>query len=406
MFLFLLIATCLSEETGLLKGVTNQHNFYRCRHGSPFIVWDDDLQASAALHAKARQDLDCTPERASTSNGQNLLWSHAVNRVGRTTVDIWYSDNGRYTTAISDMYAEYYQVIWKSSLKVGCAVATCPLIQDQLVICHYDTPVSFLDTNVRANVGNVVRLVTECQTIVDAHELGMFVSTETDETNPAGIAVGAGIGAITTVIFGLLFLRGRQGWLKWTSGKLANQQPVVVVIVQICVQIATFGLMVRALGREVVWATLPDGSTFNPKQICFMRTTNGVPGAPCVPFEISAICSHEYICNSAAACAAAVIFLILACVCAWLNLACQAPQIIPRMPLDPKPLIPFSLGFLVVEIFFVWNLLWFLGGYVVSYLSLGGFVMANEGFIEIIVCLPLFFVMAVICSAQMTLNTK
>lgn len=409
--LLLFTAVSQSQETGALVGMTNQHNYYRCLHGSPFIVWDEGLQASAAAWAAIRQGDNCAPVHSSTQYGENLLWSHAVSRVGAAAVDAWYDDspvnNGRFTPAISDVYAEFYQVIWKSSIKFGCAIATCPLLQDQLVVCHYDKPGNIaVDADARSNTSNVIRLVPECQTIADGHDAGMFSSEETDLTNPGGIVVGALIGSISTLAIGACMFRKREEWKKWTSAKLANQQPMVMIGIQCCLQIATFGLMVRALEIEVVWATLPDGSTFSPKQVCFMRTANGVPGASCTPFEIANICSHEYRCNSSDACAAAVIFLILACVCSWLNLACEVVQVIPRLPLDPKQLIPVGLGFMVAQVVFVWNLLWFLGGYVVSYLSMNGFVMANEGFIEVIVCLPFFCIMLVICSAQMTLNTK
>jgi hypothetical protein len=193
---------------------------------------------------------------------------------------------------------------------------------------------------------------------------------------------------------------------KWTSAKLANQQPLVLTVAQICLQITTFALMVRAIDVTVPWVALEDGSTFHPQQVCFSRTANSVPGASCIPFDVAALCSHEYICNSVDASATAIIFLILACVCSWVNLACETLQAIPRVPIDPKLVVPIAVGCVLAQIAFVWNVLWFMGGYIVSYLSLNGFAMAAEGSIELIVCLPLFVPMIVICTAQMTLNTK
>jgi len=116
-----------------------------------------------------------------------------------------------------------------------------------------------------------------------------------------------------------------------------------------------------------------------------MRTANGVPGASCVPYEISTLCSYQFTCNSWEAAAAGVIFIILACVCAWVNLACEVVQIIPSFPkfLDPKLLIPVGLGAMIIQLVLLWNMLWFVGGYVASYLNMNGFVMANEGFIEL-----------------------
>jgi len=341
-----------------------------------------------------------------------MLWSHAVSRAGSRTADAWYQNNpldsqGNLNPAISDVYATFNQVIWRSSLKMGCAVVSCPTLQDELVVCHYDAAGNeFTDNDARANTGSVTRLVPECQTIADAHVAGMFVSTQTDQTNPAAIAIGSLIGAISTILIGVLLFVKRENWKRWTSAKLANQQPFMMTIAQICIQITVFALMVRAIQPNVPWCTLADGSTFNPAQVCFQRTRNNVPGASCIPFTVSAICSHEYTCNSAAAAATAIIFLILACVCSWINLACETVQALPRVPFDPKLGVPVAIGSVLAQIVFVWNTLWFMGGYIVSYLSLNGFAMAGEGSIELIICLPLFLPMLIICTAQITLNTK
>jgi len=290
---------------------------------------------------------------------------------------------------------------------MGCAVVSCEATQDQLVVCHYNQPGNvYTDADAIANTGSVTRLVPECQTIADAHVAGMFQSPQTDQTNPAGIAIGSLIGAISTIVMGIVLFLKRENWKRWTSAKLANQQPLVMTITQLCLQLIVFALMVRSLQAKVPWCTLPDGSTFNPAQICFQRTANGVPGAHCIPYTLSAICSHEYTCDSAAAPATAIIFIILACVCSWFNLACEAVQAFPRVPFDPRLGIPVAIGSVLAQIVFVWNTLWFIGGYIVSYLSNHGFAMAGEGAIELIVCLPLFVPMLVICTAQITLNTK
>jgi hypothetical protein len=409
--LFLFFAFASSQE-GAMEAILSQHNYYRCLHGSPFMIWDEDLQASARAWAEVRAAASCVNLPSGGPHGENMLWSHAVSRVGKQTVDAWYQNNflgqqGQLNPQISDIIAPFNQVIWRSSLKLGCHAVTCPELQDELVVCHYDPAGNvFTDADARANMQSVTRLIPECQTIADAHEAGMFVSTETDETNPAAIAIGSGIGGITTILVGLLLFFKRESWKKWTSSKLANQQPLVLTLVEMATQITVFALMVRALQVDVPWARFSDTSTFNPGQICFQRTANSVPDASCIPYSVSAICSHEYTCNSVAAPATAIIFLILACVASWVNLVCEAIQASPKVPFDPKLVVPVAAGAVLAQVFFVWNTLWFMGGYIVSYLSLNGFAMADEGSIELIVCLPLLFPMLVICTAQMTLNTK
>jgi len=412
MALFLFFAVVSGKESGVLTGITNQHNYYRCLHGAPLLEWDDDLEASAKAWAADREANSCVKAPSNGPHGENMLWSHAVSRAGRATADAWYQNNyldnlGRLNPQISDTYAEFNQLVWKSTLKFGCAVAECPAIQDELVICHYEAPGNCCtDADAQANMGSVTRLVPECQTIADAHDAGMFVSPQTDQTNPAAIAIGCGIAAISLILVGVLLFMKRDAWKTWTSAKLANQQPMVLTVVQICIQIIVFALMVRALNANVPWCTLPDGSTFNPAQICFERTANSVPGASCIPYSVSAICAHEYTCNSVGAAATAVIFVIIACVCSWLNLAAEAVQAFPRVPFDPKLVVPVAFGSALAQLGFLWMTLWMIGGYIVSYLSLDGFAMAAEGSIELLVCLPLCFPMVVICSAQLTLNTK
>jgi len=410
-FLFLLLSVAMGEEAGSLTGITRQHNFYRCLHGSPFLIWDDDLQASARAWAEVRAGDNCVNLPSGRVDvGENMLWSHAVSRAGTTTADAWYQNNSPQAyqnPTISDIYATFNQVVWKSSLKLGCHVVTCPQDQDELVVCHYSPAGNqFTDVDAKANIGGLTRLVPECQTIADAHDAGMFVSTQTDETNPAALAIGAGIGAISVIVVGFFLFKMREAWFKWTSARLANQQPLVMAIVEICLQITIFALMVRAIDSSVPWCTLPDGSTLNPTQVCMQRTANSVPGASCTPFAVSAICSHEYQCNAVEAAATAQIFVILACVLSWINLAVQTGLAIPKIPLEPRLGASIAVASVLGQIVFVWLTLWFYGGYIISYFSLNGFAMAAEGSIEMIVTLPLFFPTLVIASAQMTLHTK
>jgi len=373
------------------------------------MIWDTGLQASASAWANVLGSQQCS-EDPSGALGENILWSHATSRAGTATADAWYNNNDPsawQNPAINDMYATFNQVVWKSTLKLGCAVVGCPTLQDEVVVCHYDPPGNvYTDADAQANIGGLTRLIPECQTIADAHDAGMFVSQQTDQTNPAAISIGSGIGAISTIVIGVLLFKRREQWFTWTSAKLANQQPLMMGIADICLQIIIFALMVRSLQSKVPWCTLPDGSTLNPTTICMQRTANSVPGAKCAPFQISAICSHEFSCPSIGALAAVNIFIILACVLSWINLAVQTCLAVPKIPLEPRLGASIGIAAVLGQIVFLWNSLWVFGGWVVSYFSLHGFAEAGEGAIELLVCVPLFFPLLVLCSAQMTLHTK
>jgi hypothetical protein len=261
------------------------------------------------------------------------------------------------------------------------------------------------DNDARDNIDPISRLVTECQSIVDAHDAGMFVSTETDETNPAALAIGAAIGSGTFVLVAVLLVLKREAWFKWTSAKLANQQPLVMAIVNICLQIAIFALLIRSIRADVPWCYLDDGSTLNPTQVCMTRSAQP-GGVVCTPFVITDLCAHEYICNGLGAPATAQIFLILACVACWIVLVVEGALAIPRIPLEPRLGATIAIFGVALQIFFVWLTLWFYGGYLISYFSGTSFPIADEGSIVVIVTLLLYVPLTIITSAQMTLHTK
>jgi len=408
LLLFFSLAWC--QEGGSLTGITSQHNYYRCLHGSPFLIWSNTLQNSAMQWAVIRQTDSCIDLPSGFAGvGENMLWSHAVSRAGPKTVDAWYNNNPGFFSnpTISDIYGEFNQVIWKASLNLGCAVVTCPTLQVELVVCHYTAQGNvFSDTDAQANVGPLTRLVPECQSIATAHTAGMFVSPQTDQTNPAALAIGAGIGALTVLILLLVLWRKREAWKTWTSARLANQQILVLGAVEIALQITVFALMVRSIGGTTPWTYLPDGSWLNPTNLCIQRTANAVPGAPCVVFSIAALCSHEFTCNAMGAPGTANVFIILACVLSWFNLAVQVTLVFPKIPLDSRIASNIAAVSVLVQLIFVWLVLWFFGGYILSYLGGNGFPMAGEGSIEVIVCFLILIPMFVIATAEMTLGTK
>jgi len=409
MLLTLFLVAVAGEETGRLVGMTNQHNYYRCLHGMPLLKWSDELQASAEAFAKERAENSCIAVHSATEYGENILWSHAAPRAGPETVDVWYNENPNPNSGggISDIVDAFNQVVWRSTTELGCAVAVCQQEQAEFVVCHYKVKGN-VGTNVDAqnNIDPYARLPIECQTIADGHDAGMFISPETDETNPAGLAVGAAIGGASLLAALIVVAIKRDAWFKWTSAKLANQQPLVLQLVTIALQIIIFALLVRSIEDGVAWVWVPDGSTLSPDSICMMRTANGVPGTGCVRYDLATICSHEYTCHALDAAATARIFVVLACVASWLVLVVEACLAIPQVPLEPMLGASIAIFGAVLQFSFVWLTLWFYGGYLVSYFSGIGFPIADEGTILLMVTLPIFVPLIIITSAQKTLHTK
>jgi hypothetical protein len=232
----------------------------------------------------------------------------------------------------------------------------------------------------------------------------MFVSTQTDETNPAALAIGAGVGALVVLLVGVVMFLKREAWFKWTSAKLANVQPLIQQLVVMAAQIAVFALMVRSLDDAVAWVWLYDGSWVNPSIVCMARSKTAL--VPCTTYPINTICGYQYHCNGLAAPEATGIFIILACVASWIVLVAEVGLAVPQIPLEPRLGASIAIFGVFLQIIFVWLSLWVYGGYLISYFSGLGFPIADEGVIVILVTLPLFVPLAIITSAQMTLHTK
>jgi len=234
----------------------------------------------------------------------------------------------------------------------------------------------------------------------------MFVSSNTDQTNPAALAIGCLIGAITIILVGLLLWFRREAWFSWASAKLANQQPFAMAIVEICLQIVCFALYVRCTLSTVPWVTLWDGSTLNGNSVCMTRSAQVSGTGKCVPFTLSQICGHEYTCNGVGAPLTAEIFIILCCVAAWIVLVAETGLAVPRIPLEPRLGASIAIAGVAFQVALIWLTLWMWGGYVISYFAGKGFPIAAEGVIEMLVCLVLFIPLSIISTAQMTLHTK
>jgi len=345
--------------------------------------------------------------------GENMLWSHAAPRAGPAGVDAWYLDNpgpqsGYYCSPfISDTWASFNLIVWRATTQLGCGVVTCPDTQDELFICHYNVPGNTgTDKDAQANIGPWVRLPTECATIADGHDAGMFVSSSTDTTNPAALAIGCLIGAVSFIVFAVLLWFKREAWFAWASAKLANQQPFIMALAVIAMQIICFAFYVRSGLSNVPWVTLSDGSWLNGNTVCMARTAQVGGTKTCAPFALSQICQHQYQCNGIGAPQTAEILIIIAAVAAWIVLAAETGLAVPRIPLEPRLGATIAIGGVMFQIGLIWISLWMWGGYVISYFSGRGFPYAGEGTFELIVCVILFIPLLIISTAQMTLHTK
>lgn len=144
----------VDEEAGEppeLEGILDAHNAAREAEGAglPPLTWDPLLAAIAQEWADQCESsngllLDHNPNRSNTydgSVGENIAATSAPTLSGPDAVGLWMSEKADYnheTGACSGVCGHYTQVIWRDTLRVGCATVACDgLRYPRNVVCNY-----------------------------------------------------------------------------------------------------------------------------------------------------------------------------------------------------------------------------------------------------------------------------
>jgi|UPI00037F52AC hypothetical protein len=139
----------IGKEPGVLRGITEAHNKKRriTGGGLPDLVWDEDIAAYAQAWANhLQQQNDCRMQHRSGADrqrkyGENLAWSGGMEMDPDSVVGMWYDEIQDYdynTNRCRGVCGHYTQVVWKTSRKVGCGMATCG--RSEVWVCNYDPP--------------------------------------------------------------------------------------------------------------------------------------------------------------------------------------------------------------------------------------------------------------------------
>ena len=130
-------------------GVVSAHNQVRLNAqpipdpALPPMEWDDGLAAVAQDWADR-----CDFNHSSNQYGENLYVSTAQNP-GTRAVEAWADeihDYDYYSNTCTAVCGHYTQIVWRESVRVGCAYADCdPLTgasftSGRLWVCNYDPP--------------------------------------------------------------------------------------------------------------------------------------------------------------------------------------------------------------------------------------------------------------------------
>ncbi|KAF7828798.1 STS14 protein [Senna tora] len=123
------------------------HNEARAAVGVEPLKWSQKLaNATSLLVRYQRNNKGCNFANLTASNyGGNQLWSGGQTVTPRMAVEEWVKEKNYYNhtnnSCVPDhMCGVYTQVVWRKSLELGCAQASCAKDKTSLTLCFYNPP--------------------------------------------------------------------------------------------------------------------------------------------------------------------------------------------------------------------------------------------------------------------------
>ncbi|EFJ04297.1 hypothetical protein SELMODRAFT_138925 [Selaginella moellendorffii] len=145
-----LVVLRASQQSDLVDA----HNAARSAVNVSGLVWNDTVAAFASSWAATLRDQNnCALIHSGGRYGENLWkwWgspglpappaTDAVAAWVNERVDYNYASN---TCAAGKVCGHYTQVVWKNSVRVGCAYVQCNGMNAYLVSCNYDPPGNYI----------------------------------------------------------------------------------------------------------------------------------------------------------------------------------------------------------------------------------------------------------------------
>ncbi|KAK3193189.1 hypothetical protein Dsin_024499 [Dipteronia sinensis] len=123
----------------------NAHNAARSEVGVGTVTWDDQVAAYAQNYANQRIG-DCNLVHSGGRYGENIAWGSA-DLSGIQAVQMWVNEKSDYdynsnTCAPGKVCGHYTQVVWRDSVRIGCAKVRCNT-GGTFIGCNYDPPGNF-----------------------------------------------------------------------------------------------------------------------------------------------------------------------------------------------------------------------------------------------------------------------
>ncbi|KAH7575467.1 hypothetical protein JRO89_XS02G0118000 [Xanthoceras sorbifolium] len=130
------------------------HNAARAQVGVGPIRWDDRVAAYAQNYANQRKG-DCRLVHSGGPYGENIAWSSG-DMTGTAAVKMWVDEKPRYdynsNSCVGGECRHYTQVVWRNSVRLGCAKVRCDNGRGTFITCNYDPPGNFVNQRPYLNV--------------------------------------------------------------------------------------------------------------------------------------------------------------------------------------------------------------------------------------------------------------
>lgn len=139
-----------SGEPPELAGIVDAHNAVRHMvQTSPALVdlvWDDTLAATARAWVAMCRDQDAPTGLIdhNPNRGQNVgenMFSSSGAATAQQAVTSWANEKANYeysTNTCNGVCGHYTQIVWRSTMSVGCAIGSCgSLTYSSSIVCDY-----------------------------------------------------------------------------------------------------------------------------------------------------------------------------------------------------------------------------------------------------------------------------
>ncbi|PON86806.1 Cysteine-rich secretory protein, allergen V5/Tpx-1-related [Trema orientale] len=112
------------------------HNSARAQVGVGPLSWNDTVASYARQYANQRIN-DCRLVHSGGPYGENLAWSSGD--LSGTDAKAYYNYSSN-SCAAGKVCGHYTQVVWRNSVRLGCAKVRCNNNTGTFITCNYDPP--------------------------------------------------------------------------------------------------------------------------------------------------------------------------------------------------------------------------------------------------------------------------